>query len=626
MRYFLLIFLLLCAATGRAQTYTDITTSDNFFYGEGSGSSQEEADQAAMKDLLTKIKTRVTVRDHIKNDRIEKNGNVVSDNTTFSATIEIASEGTLEGTQRLPLPAGPNEYKVLRYINKNDLNKMYDARRRKIHGYIDDADKFLRTGKIDAALRRYYWAYMLVKSMRLSGREEYKEHTLATWLPGRIEEILGDIKVTVTPHGNNEADIHFTYLGNPVSSIEFRYDDSGIYSNLCQAEDGNGHVEFSDELPDFYKIEIEYKYEAVSRSQDRDVYAIMSELGKPEMKNAYKAIKTTAGATTPPSLLSNDKNAFDIAASLPVASETSRKSALSSLEDENYCRPPLMDKSSIGPYKAVMDTLLASIVSRQYNPPRSIFTPEGYSKFRRLIKYGNSKFTGTPELRFSETPDGVVVRGIQLSFSFAHGARRHFTENLVFTMNKELKVVNVAFGLDKVTEDDILGRAAFPVENRQRIVQFMENYKTAYALKDWDYIEKIFDDDALIITGTVLRTSLRSEDNFYKNDEKIVYQRQSKNEYIERLKAQNKEFINLSFSHAEVVRPAASEEIYGIQIEQDYFSNNYSDHGYLMLAINYNDPERPLIFVRTWQPKPDPEFGTYSIQQFPFIAKQKAGI
>ena len=42
-----------------------------------------------------------------------------------------------------------------------------------------------------------------------------------------------------------------------------------------------------------------------------------------------------------------------------------------------------------------------------------------------------------------------------------------------------------------------------------------------------------------------------------------------------------------------------------------------------MLAVNYTDPERPLIFVRTWQPEPDPDFGIYTIYDFPFIGSEK---
>ena len=50
-------------------------------------------------------------------------------------------------------------------------------------------------------------------------------------------------------------------------------------------------------------------------------------------------------------------------------------------------------------------------------------------------------------------------------------------------------------------------------------------------------------------------------------------------------------------------------ESYAIQIKQDYYSSNYGDSGYLFLYVDMNDPDNPVIKVRTWQPKPDPNFG-----------------
>lgn len=52
-------------------------------------------------------------------------------------------------------------------------------------------------------------------------------------------------------------------------------------------------------------------------------------------------------------------------------------------------------------------------------------------------------------------------------------------------------------------------------------------------------------------------------------------------------------------------------ELYAIQIAQDYYSSSYGDKGYLFLMVDINDPENPIIKVRTWQPDKDPNFGLY---------------
>lgn len=48
----------------------------------------------------------------------------------------------------------------------------------------------------------------------------------------------------------------------------------------------------------------------------------------------------------------------------------------------------------------------------------------------------------------------------------------------------------------------------------------------------------------------------------------------------------------------------------------DYYSSTYGDKGYLFLMVDINDPENPIIKVRTWQPERDPNFGLYGPGDF----------
>jgi hypothetical protein len=209
-----------------------------------------------------------------------------------------------------------------------------------------------------------------------------------------------------------------------------------------------------------------------------------------------------------------------------------------------------------------------------------------------------------------------------MSFTFRNSARKSFTEDIVFTINSESNLIsNIAFGLGKTTEDDILGNKAYPEDARWLLIQFMENYQTAFALKRLDYIKTIFDDDAIIIVGKeVKRVTSHQQDGIHWSDDKIIqYNRYSKDAYLKRLEQSfsSKEFINLRFNSTNVKRANVGGEIYGIQLEQDYYSSNYGDHGFLFLELNMNNPNQPLILVRTWQPNPDPNFGVYDISDFP---------
>jgi hypothetical protein len=63
------------------------------------------------------------------------------------------------------------------------------------------------------------------------------------------------------------------------------------------------------------------------------------------------------------------------------------------------------------------------------------------------------------------------------------------------------------------------------------------------------------------------------------------------------------EFINIQFEENIVKRRDNESDVYGINIKQNYFSTNYADQGYLFLMVDLKDRERPVIYVRAWQPE-----------------------
>ncbi len=618
----IILFLLVCTpVSATAQSWTEVTTSGNYYFGEGNGESYAEADQQALAGLLSQISVNVSVNNKVDNKRMEKDGKLLSDNTTFAATINTISQGSLDSTQTFVLSREP--YHIGRFIKKTDLNKIYAGRRMKIQEFIDGAERALTKGKIDVALKSYCWALALTKSMQFASKEQYRGHTLVTWIPERIDDILSDVKVAVTAEEGDEVDLLFTYCGKPVSSIDYTYNDGGVWSNLCTATDGFDRMVLSPGTSHkIYNINIELEYRGQAQI-DPEVAGVLAVVPEMKIKRSLKSVPSKpqpeliAKAPQPESA-SGHPTASPGVASAPTNSFTQ-------IDPSMFKRPEVIPASEAASYSAVLNDVVRSIKQKNYTPDRTHFTPNGLGIYNRLLKYGNTRVVGEPQFSFTRMGANVVARGLQLSFSFNGGKRKHFTENIVFTFNENSLIDNIAFGLDKTTEDDILGKSAFPEESRMLIVQFLENYKTAFALKRLDFIESIFDDNAKIITGTVIKTSTRTEDNGYKNDERIIYNRETKDSYLKKLARGfgNKEFINIRFNECQVMRPSANDEIYGIQVEQEYYSSNYSDHGYLMLAVNYTDPERPLIFVRTWQPEPDPDFGIYTIYDFPFIGSEK---
>ena len=136
----------------------------------------------------------------------------------------------------------------------------------------------------------------------------------------------------------------------------------------------------------------------------------------------------------------------------------------------------------------------------------------------------------------------------------------------------------------------------------------------ALTWKDIDFINQIFSDDALIITGKVV--TVRNEGDFGGFSQKVEYTKQSKEQYILNLRrafARNK-WIDVKFSEigdngevggcAGITRSRVNCTMYGVRLRQEWRSSSYSDEGYLFLLWEFPEDGRdPIIHVRTWQPE-----------------------
>jgi hypothetical protein len=147
-------------------------------------------------------------------------------------------------------------------------------------------------------------------------------------------------------------------------------------------------------------------------------------------------------------------------------------------------------------------------------------------------------------------------------------------------------------------------------DKRQVMIKFVEKYRTAYLTRNVEQLGTMFAEQAVIITGRVLKVDNSSSSDkfaYEKNQEKqpdVEYLRETKKEFLERQTHLfvSKPDIHLGFSTFNILRKNNQEGIYGISMRQSYQSTNYSDEGYLFLLIDFNS-EQPKIYVRAWQPK-----------------------
>ena len=138
------------------------------------------------------------------------------------------------------------------------------------------------------------------------------------------------------------------------------------------------------------------------------------------------------------------------------------------------------------------------------------------------------------------------------------------------------------------------------LRRRQLILDYVEQFRTAYNQKDINFLNQVFSDDALIITGKVITT--KHAEGF--TSQKIQYNKQSKEQYIKNLRgvfARNS-YIKVTFDEIEVMRHPVNPNFYGVTLLQGWTSGKYHDDGYLFLLWDFTNEDAPQIHVRTWQP------------------------
>lgn len=138
------------------------------------------------------------------------------------------------------------------------------------------------------------------------------------------------------------------------------------------------------------------------------------------------------------------------------------------------------------------------------------------------------------------------------------------------------------------------------LRRRQLILDYVEQFRTAYNQKDINFLNQVFSDDALIITGKVITT--KHAEGF--TSQKIQYNKQSKEQYIKNLRGvfQRNSYIKVTFDEIEVMRHPVNPNFYGVTLLQGWTSGQYHDDGYLFLLWDFTNEEAPQIHVRTWQP------------------------
>lgn len=589
-----------------AQSIDEIKKNSNYIWGEGNGTTMSDAEGEALRQMSVQISVSVY------NSSYDEESN---DNSVQKAVLQSVSSAKFTNVQMRVLEEEPNA-KVFCFMPRSEVKKMFEKRANHIANMVDAGKTAESRMMIDEALRNYYWALVLAKTTPEPVEIEFndKKGEATSLLPIKIKSVLAMINASVDEiqDGKNLI-LGFTYNGKPVSSLNFKYNDGQSIVGPIVARDGIGEASMAS-IPADGKLHLTYELRFRNEVDPTDS----------DIAGAFNA-----------GILPNINSSVAIA----IKNNSKKKAAAPVLASaEILAAQPTNDKRSIAMQNAdntddLQKAVLAVEAAISSNNPKSAFnyfTPEGYTLFANLMaKNGKVTLVGKAQSHNFIIADGYIIgRATNIKRQFRNG--KAFMEKLVYRFNPESrKIESVAFALTQRAENDIMNAAAsWPEVSRWAILNFMEDYQTAFALKRTDYINSIFSDDALIITGTILKKLNNAERAFDRSKsldlggpKDIAYSQLSKTEYIDRLRKifNTREYVHLQFED-NVTRmidlPAINGinkgAAFGIEIKQRYESTGYSDDGYLTMVFDTRG-KLPIIHVRLWQPDKN---NMMSLQEF----------
>ena len=603
----LLIIVILINISIFAQNREQVINNKNYYYGIGNGKDKQEAEKDALNLLNQGIST--TISSNVTFIATENsNGDKFKNETMFKSIVNSYSFiENLQNVKTLPPLQTKTGWEIIKFVEKIEVEKVFEKREKLIKSMVSEAQNAKKDLKIGLALKNYYWAYILLQTYP-NGTNLAMENipNIQTFLRNEIDNIFHDLDFIIK--GQQQKDpktirytMEITYKQNPVSELNYMVCLGTNCTNDITVKNGIGFLDIdnNNSLQGNIPLFVEYKYISEMTKSDHTI-RLLFERDSLMINNLVRNTNFRKAGT---SVYIEDKIPdFD-----PLKNSVKFQKPITENANSLNILKPINDTKSDNnqKYLDVLTKIENAIYNKNYNSIKSYFSDEGYKSFEKLIKYGQISILQKANYNFVDFQDVIMARSLQVAFSFNN---KQFVENLVFDFDKKTNLINaVTFALNDVDVEKIIKTDYYPEESRKAIINFIETYQTAYAMKDTAYLNKVFSDDALIIVGRVLVPAKYVENKYI--PAKTEQNRMTKKEFITHFSdiAKRNEYINLDLNDVTVKRSGVAEcgETYGIQLKQNYFSSIYGDTGYLFLVTDLNDPKNPIIYVRTWQPERD---------------------
>lgn len=129
---------------------------------------------------------------------------------------------------------------------------------------------------------------------------------------------------------------------------------------------------------------------------------------------------------------------------------------------------------------------------------------------------------------------------------------------------------NFTIGMNMYTEIFKKGEELGDLDRRMQIIDWCEHFAKAYCDKNMKFMQTIFSDDAIIITGKMTMQRVHT-DMGMKDQAKVKYVQQTKSQYLSNLSRvfASNSYVNVKFEDYTVIRHGAKPNYYGVTLRQN---------------------------------------------------------
>ena len=586
---------------------------DAYYYGQSAPEyTEKRAFDDALEDLARTIYSKIDV-------------DIRDGNSGYDSHMVVKAAAALDDIKKVAWSKEGDDgttFMAFVYISKAEYDKQVqqtaERMRERILGMIEEGK--IQEGKVNIAeaLKFFNHAAHLARYYKINPKAAVTDNRMIqSWLDDKIKSILKNVDIELA-NGVVEYDavdpLHYTinvmvrYDGRPVSSLDISYFD-GSDNKVVAVKNGEAALKYPDlQGRSDVRVTVLTSY---ADDIEEDMEMAFRMLRPVDYRNfSTKKIPVIIQADTRAIVFDPGEKAGDIdycieeiSVGIPPKLNKVRKEV-----DRVFLSPGTEDAQYLEAGQAVERALR----TRDYQSVYNLFEPSALEKFKMMTNTGKVSVSKSPDWRFEKASQ--YIRGGRIPVSVANGNHSR-NENVILRFNPEThKISSIAYALTDNAENDIFRDSQWQLESRYALLKFMEDYQTAYTTKDRDYIDRIFNGDAIIITGTftdkpVKRQNWMKETDAnrkVKNVRGVLYHNYNKDDFLRHLEKNFKanSYIYLVFHDAKISKaatPPQLNEAFWIRLKQDYNSQRYNDKGYLSLLIGIK-PEGSQIYVRTFTP------------------------